>query len=171
MPITGIYIQNSACICTDLVSCTAWSMALNMWFSKLDDFIKCTTWDCSKTFKDYHWPNKTWEVVSFENTSLNHVTSFPALSIKKLIFFRNKIQKIDGKSFKNLTDLIELDFTHNELTPENLHPNAFEVRFYKIANYHWIFFFNLTTFVPNFFYKTILEEFSFDRNLIPLKNH
>ncbi|XP_033222554.1 uncharacterized protein LOC117176423 [Belonocnema kinseyi] len=91
-----------------------------------ENSIKCETWDSSKVIKDYKWPNNTWEVVSFENTPLIHLTPFPALSIKKLVFTGNNIQEIDNKIFINITDLVEVDLSNNNLSSRILHSNVFE---------------------------------------------
>ena len=105
---------------------------MNNCFFLLEKSIKCTTWDPTKIIKDYEWPNKTWDIVSFEYTSLNHLTPFPAITIKKLVLTGNKIKKIDNKVFINITDLVEVDLSNNELTSQILHPNVFEVKVYLL---------------------------------------
>lgn len=64
-----------------------------------------------------------------------HVKPFPALEIRKLILKKNKITRIDNCAFKKIINLIELDLSHNQLTAENLQPQAFEV-------IHSLFFFS-----------------------------
>ncbi|XP_043463231.1 leucine-rich repeat neuronal protein 1-like [Leptopilina heterotoma] len=95
--------------------------------------VTCSTWDMKTTFKSYKWPNKTLEIVSLENTSLDDITQFPPLSIRKLVITGSKIKKIDYDSFINLNNFAELDLSHNEINSTILLPDAFEGNFSEVS--------------------------------------
>lgn len=116
---------------------------------KINVFVSDDIIDCDKRNLTYHfqysqWPNKSMKVVSFEENSLVHVKSFPAIEIRKLILRKNKITKIDNSAFKRIINLTELDLSHNQLTTENLQPQVFEVikfifvykRFFLLLFFH-----------------------------------
>lgn len=88
--------------------------------------------DCSNKkledhFEDEHWPKQTMAEVSFANNSFVHVRAFPKADVRKLILCHNRITTIDDAAFIELTNLTELDLSHNELTTPRLGPHIFQV--------------------------------------------
>lgn len=102
----------SICDCANLViDCTN---------AKLEASLQAEAW------KEIIDQNVTYEEAKFDNNHIGHVTRFPSIPLLKLSLRKNVIVKIDDKAFKNLTNLIYLDLSYNELTTENLGPNVFE---------------------------------------------
>ncbi|RXG72892.1 Leucine-rich repeat transmembrane neuronal protein 3, partial [Armadillidium vulgare] len=70
--------------------------------------------------------NVPWRL-SLNGNSLEEITVFPPLKNLTALSFRyNKITKIADNAFLNLTSLVSLDLSHNNLTAESFHSNTFQ---------------------------------------------
>jgi Leucine-rich repeat (LRR) protein len=87
---------------------------------------------------DHEWPKQSLKVITFENNQITHISSFPNMTVTKVSFYNNKVKTIENKAFKLLSNLTELDLSHNLLTCENFMPDALEVRspdfFFNLLN-------------------------------------
>ena len=97
------------------------------------DIISCEDRNLTHRFEDSQWPNASISVASFKGNSIANVKAFPKIAIEKLILRGNNVTKIENAAFKQLINLTELDLSHNQLTTENLQPQAFEGRFSEKA--------------------------------------
>lgn len=73
-----------------------------------------------------------YEVLKFDHNLLTSIdVSFPTLKfpIKVVDFRHNKISEIVKNAFKNLTGLVEVDLSFNELTSEKLKPEIFDGKY------------------------------------------
>ncbi|XP_037916667.1 slit homolog 1 protein [Hermetia illucens] len=99
------------------------------------------TLDCSNkemktwlTQAEWAQVNNTFEILRFDHNDFETVDVFPILNVKQLILSHNQIVKIAVGAFKNLQQLVSLDLSYNNLTSQNLRPEAFEGR-YSPENY------------------------------------
>ncbi|KAJ1527653.1 hypothetical protein ONE63_007615 [Megalurothrips usitatus] len=75
------------------------------------------------------------KTVLFEDNALAHVLPFARLdALERLSLRHNHIAKIDDQAFWNLTDVVEIDLSHNHLTSEDLSPHIFRSH-YAPENY------------------------------------
>ncbi|XP_043284400.1 leucine-rich repeat-containing protein 15-like [Venturia canescens] len=94
-----------------------------------DAVVNCTDLELDHHFDDSLWPLKPLEKILFKGNILVHLKPFPNITASRLILSGNRITKIDDKAFKEISNLTELDLSHNQLTSELLRPAVFEGRF------------------------------------------
>ncbi|KAL0130696.1 hypothetical protein PUN28_002374 [Cardiocondyla obscurior] len=94
-----------------------------------DSYIDCTNRSLETHFDSKQWFNITAKEITFEHNQLVYVRPFPAIVVQKLILRRNRIVRIDVGAFKELSNLIELDLSYNQLTAEYLKPHIFEGKY------------------------------------------
>lgn len=96
-----------------------------------DSVVDCRNSKLEASFVPEAWKeiaeNLTFKEAKLDNNRIGHVTRFPTLPFTRLSLRNNVIVKIDEMAFKNLTSLVYLDLSRNELTSDNLLPNVFEV--------------------------------------------
>ncbi|XP_033325187.2 extracellular matrix protein 2 [Megalopta genalis] len=93
------------------------------------DNVTCNGRNLTGHFNDSQWTIKAVNVMSFTGNSLVHVKPFPEVAIARLVLQANQITKIDDGAFMKLINLTELDLSRNNLTADNLQPDAFQGRF------------------------------------------
>lgn len=96
--------------------------------------VTCDGRNLTSHFEDTQWTMKAINVMSFTGNSLVQVKPFPEVAIVRLVLRANQITKIDDGAFMMLINLTELDLSDNNLTTDNLQPNAFQGRF-SLKNY------------------------------------
>lgn len=92
-----------------------------------DTIVNCTNLGIENHFRNADWPSKALEEVIFKGNFLVDLKAFPNITTNRLILSGNRITKIDDKAFKEISNLTELDLSHNQLTSELLRPAIFEV--------------------------------------------
>ncbi|XP_063979003.1 leucine-rich repeat neuronal protein 3-like [Diachasmimorpha longicaudata] len=96
------------------------------------DAINCTARGLDNNLADVVWPAMILKSITFEGNMIDHLKTFPNVTIERLILSRNKITKIDDAVFIWIKNLTELDLSHNHLTSTILRPEIFQGHFSPI---------------------------------------
>ena len=93
--------------------------------------------DCSKLKKNFIFSEEEWktllngdvifETIRLDYNNISSVTPFLAYDVKNLYLSNNQIKEISKAAFQNLTKLVKLDLSHNQLTSKALDPDVFQV--------------------------------------------
>lgn len=89
--------------------------------------LNCNFMALENHFDDSEWNGTTQTVATFDRNRIVHLKAFPKLPLVKLSLTHNSIARIDPACFKELSNLTELDLSHNHLTSDQLLPNVFQV--------------------------------------------
>ncbi|XP_043644544.1 lumican [Drosophila teissieri] len=102
---------------------------------KCDCYIDSNLLDCSEKLQDW-LSAEDWEVltngdvvfktINLEHNNLTTVPILPKYDVENLYLANNQIDSIAVGAFQNLTELITLDLSHNQLTSKVLVPDVFK---------------------------------------------
>lgn len=91
--------------------------------------------NCNKKLGDWFSPDQwndlitgdvVFKTIRLEHNNLTTIPALPAYGVENLYLAFNQIENITLGAFKNLSELVNLDISHNKLTTKTLVPDVFQ---------------------------------------------
>ncbi|KAH8328574.1 hypothetical protein KR067_011060, partial [Drosophila pandora] len=94
--------------------------------SFLDCNEKLGDWFSSDQWNDLTNGDVVFKTIRLEHNNLTTIPALPAYGVENLYLGFNQIENITLGAFRNLSELVNLDISHNKLTTKTLVPDVFQ---------------------------------------------